>query len=89
MWLLSLNTASHLRLNNSGAFLLCTELGKSLRDFLKDDGNMQKYVRIQISYLRLSTQGFPGGTVVKNPPANAEDTGSSPGPGRSYMPQSN
>ena len=27
-------------------------------------------------------EGFPGGTVVKNLPANAEDTGSSPGPGR-------
>ena len=25
---------------------------------------------------------FPGGTEVKNPPANAGDTGSSPGPGR-------
>ena len=25
---------------------------------------------------------FPGGSVVKNPPANAEDTGSSPGPGK-------
>ena len=24
---------------------------------------------------------FPGGTVVKNPPANAGDMGSSPGPG--------
>ena len=33
--------------------------------------------------------GFPGGTVVKNPPANAEDTGPSPGGGRSHMPQSN
>ena len=32
---------------------------------------------------------FPGGTVVKNPPANAGDTGSSPGPGRSYMMWSN
>ena len=32
---------------------------------------------------------FPGGSVVKNPPTNAGDTGSSPGPGRSYMPQSN
>ena len=30
--------------------------------------------------------GFPGGAVVKNPPANAGDTGSSPGPGRSHMP---
>ena len=34
-------------------------------------------------------QGFPGGAVVKNPPANAGDTGSSPGPGRSHVPQSN
>ena len=33
--------------------------------------------------------GFSGGTVVKNPPANAGDTGSSPGPGRSHMPRSN
>ena len=28
-------------------------------------------------------RGFPGGAVVKNPPANAGDTGSCPGPGRS------
>ena len=33
--------------------------------------------------------GFPGGAVVKNPPANAGDMGSSPGPGRSHMLQSN
>ena len=33
--------------------------------------------------------GFPGGAVVKNPPANAGDTGLSPGPGRPHMPQSN
>ena len=32
--------------------------------------------------------GFRGGAVVKNPPANAGDTGSSPGPGRSHIPQS-
>ena len=32
---------------------------------------------------------FPGGSVIKNPPANAGDTGSSPGPGRSHMPRSN
>ena len=30
-----------------------------------------------------------GSTVVKNPPANAGDTGSSPGPGRSHMLRSN
>ena len=32
---------------------------------------------------------FPGGAVVKNPSANAGDTDSSPGPGRSHMPRSN
>ena len=32
---------------------------------------------------------FPGGAVVKNLPANARNTGSIPGPGRSHMPQSN
>ena len=34
-------------------------------------------------------RGFPGGAVIKNLPANAADTGSSPGPGRSHMPWSN
>ena len=33
--------------------------------------------------------GFPGGAVVENLPANAGDTGSRPGLGRSHMPQSN
>ena len=33
-------------------------------------------------------KGFPGGAVVKNLPVSAGDTGSSPGPGRSYMLQS-
>ena len=32
---------------------------------------------------------FPGGTVFKNLPANAGDTGSIPGPGRSHMLWSN
>ena len=34
-------------------------------------------------------QGFPGGAVVENLPANAGDTGSRPGLGRSHMPRSN
>ena len=33
-------------------------------------------------------EGFPGGLVVKNPLASAEDMGSIPGPGRSPMPRS-
>ena len=32
---------------------------------------------------------FPGRAVVKNPPANAGDKGSSPGPERSHMLWSN
>ena len=32
--------------------------------------------------------GFPGGAVFENLPANAGDTGSSPGPGGSHMTQS-
>ena len=33
-------------------------------------------------------QGFPGGAVVENLPANAGDMGSSPGLGRSHVPRS-
>ena len=36
-----------------------------------------------------NSRDSPGGTVVENPPDNAGDTGSSPGPGRSHMPRSN
>ena len=39
--------------------------------------------------LKKQRQGFPGGAVVERPPANAGDTGSSPGPGRSHMLRSN
>ena len=40
------------------------------------------------AYLK-QNQGFPGSSVVKNPPAKAGDTGSIPGPGRSHMSQGN
>ena len=36
-----------------------------------------------------ANRGFPGGAVVESLPANAGDTGSSPGLGRSHMPWSN
>ena len=38
---------------------------------------------------KLNYEGFPGGAVVENLPANAGDTGSSPGLGGSHMPRSN
>ena len=39
--------------------------------------------------LKFTTTGFPAGAVVGSLPANAGDTGSSPGLGRSHMPRSN
>ena len=36
-----------------------------------------------------SIRDFPGGAVVEKLPANAGDTGSGPGLGRSHMPRSN
>ena len=39
--------------------------------------------------LKENCKGFPGGAVVKNLLASAGDMGSSPGPGRSHMLQSN
>ena len=44
-------------------------------------GNGQNFIR--------TAWGFPGGAVVENLPANAGDTGSSPGLGGSHMPRSN
>ena len=41
------------------------------------------------SRVKNSQWGFPGGAVVESLPANAGDTGSSPGLGRSHMPRSN
>ena len=39
----------------------------------------------QYQQLRSSRQGFHGGPVAKNPPANARDASSILGPGRSHM----
>ena len=52
--------------------------------------SIQKVV-LKRKYIALEThlEGFPGGAVVKNPPAKAGDTGSIPGPGRSHMLRSN
>ena len=41
-------------------------------------------MKLPIYYKRI-LKAFLGGAVVKNLPANAGDTGSSPGPGRSHM----
>ena len=43
------------------------------------------YTDSSCSSISKNSPGFPGGAAVKNPPANAGDTGSSPGPGGSHM----
>ena len=43
---------------------------------------------VQTGFKVLDYWGFPCGTVVESPPANAGDTGSSPGLGGSHMPPS-
>ena len=43
---------------------------------------------VRMAIIKKSKEGFPGGAVVENLPADAGDTGSSPGLGRSHMPRS-
>ena len=44
---------------------------------------------VKLQDINLIHRDFPGGAVVKNPPANAGGPGLIPGPGRSHMPCSN
>ena len=46
-------------------------------------------VQSLVGELRSYMPGFPGGAVVESLPANAGDTGSSPGLGGSHVPRSN
>ena len=48
----------------------------------------EKYILL-LFVKKKEKEGFPGGTVVENLPANAGDTGLSPGVGRSHMLRSN
>ena len=60
-------------------FLLCTAS-------LRQRPRVEKKLALKLKPIK---RDFPGGAVVENPPANAGDTGLSPGPGRSHMPRSN
>ena len=48
-----------------------------------------QFIERKFTIIKTNNLDFPDGAVVENPPANAGDTASSPGPGRSHMPQSN
>ena len=43
------------------------------------------FLNLVFFFYQKGIEGFPGGTVVENLPANARDMGSSPGLGRSHM----
>ena len=49
---------------------------------------LQNVGQIKVIIKRQKWKGAPGGSVVKNPPANEGDTGSIPALGRSHMPWS-
>ena len=50
--------------------------------------NIHQIFKTKITIKIIALRGFPGGAVVENLPANAGDTGSCPGLGRSHMPRS-
>ena len=49
----------------------------------------QIFVKEEDCFLTVWRRGFPGGSVIKNPPADAAGTDSIPDLGRSQLPQSN
>ena len=62
---------------------------RSHKETEKTNLRLIKYMQVIYLIKNFYLEGFPGGTAVENLPANAGDTGSSPGLGGSHMPRSN
>ena len=75
--------------NNGG------ELQKQMMDDLNENTHLQEGLELFAQEKQTAWEskdqerGFLGGSIVKNPPANAGDTGSIPGLERPHMPWSN
>ena len=54
-----------------------------------DPDSHGKHTPFTASFKKYHFSGFLGGTVDRNPPANAEDMGLIPDPGRFHKPRSN
>ena len=55
---------------------------------LKQTNKKNLFAKQTHRHRKQNYEDFPGGAVDNNTPANAEDTGSIPGLGRSHMPRS-
>ena len=82
-------TVVNIHMPNIGAPKYIKQILTHLKGRMDNNTVIVKDLNTSLSTMNRSFMGFPGGTVVKNPPANAGDTGSIPNPGRSHMPQSN
>ena len=51
--------------------------------------SLPEYFFGHVDTIKINHKDFPGGALVKGPPANAGDTSSIPGPGVSHMLRSN
>ena len=84
-----LAVVNHSAENTCGHVFVWTPVFNSLGYILRS-GIAESYGDSMVKFLKIFIYwGFPCGAVVENPPANAGDTGSIPGPGGSHMPRSN
>ena len=70
-----------------GALLRCATVNKYVLVIWLD--SICIFESYLLKFKNTHSGGFPGGAVVESLPANAGDTGSSPGLGKSHMPRSN
>ena len=56
--------------------------------FILSGGMRKNFYLVYVKNFQNSIEGFPDGSLVNNPPANAGDRGSIPSLGRFYMLQS-
>ena len=93
--LFSPNLQNILLINAVSEFCECTQMTSAMFTYATYPLVLKWQIKTALQYsIAIDTVqkcalpwAFPGGAVVKSPPANAGDTGSSPGLGRSHMPR--